>query len=636
VEKMIFQITVNPIMALLEAIIFTIVLFVAVYIIYKLTPADSRMDSRKFIRNTVLSCLITLGITVGIKVLFQILEYFHPIFSSLKKDQFLFVLMIAFFTLFIRKFGSNQREFLKKINLLLVLYSILSVLFLSIDLLDLMNVLLFVKPIDRSIIVILFKPANSEEIFYLGFFSAFIFILFNFILTYIINRMRNNEHRIIKPVLKKTMLTSGCLSFFIWAYQLFIFAVYLGNFFNLGVLELDIRIQMITLIGIYAISFFYFLKYKYLPASDEISKLKLENLKEQLTEESGFEELERELVLKVEDLKTYFYTEEGIVKAVEGISFEIYKGEVLGLVGETGCGKSVTALSLQKLIFPPGKIEEGRVIYYGEDLLTKTKEEILEYRGKEITMIFQDPLNSLNPVFRVGQQISEVYLTNMKDELLLEASKDPNKNSYAIARDWSVKMLKELNIPHPEVIFDLYPHELSGGMRQRIQIAMALACNPKLLIADEPTTALDVTIQNQILKLMKNLLKEYDTSILFITHNLGIISKMCDRIAIMYSGYIVEYGERIKFFKSPCHPYTKGLLKSIPKIGEKRKDLHVIPGSVPNLIYPPPGCRFHPRCPNRFEPCDSQVPRIIEVEPNYFVACHLYDPKHNLKKEVIK
>jgi peptide/nickel transport system ATP-binding protein len=222
----------------------------------------------------------------------------------------------------------------------------------------------------------------------------------------------------------------------------------------------------------------------------------------------------------------------------------------------------------------------------------------------------------------------------MENELLVESSKHSGKSIYSIAREWSVDLLRNLNIPFPEVIFDRYPHELSGGMRQRVQIAMALACGPKLLIADEPTTALDVTIQNQILKLMKELKQKFDTSILFITHDLRIISKMCDRVAVMYSGYIVEYGELEQLFTNPYHPYTKGLLGSIPVVGKKRDLLEVIPGMVPNLVYPPSGCRFHPRCKYCFEPCDSIVPESIEVEPNYFVACHLYDPKYEPQAKI--
>ncbi|GAH32081.1 unnamed protein product, partial [marine sediment metagenome] len=238
------------------------------------------------------------------------------------------------------------------------------------------------------------------------------------------------------------------------------------------------------------------------------------------------------------------------------------------------------------------------------------------------------------PIFKIGAQISEVYLLHMEDELLIESAKRSGKSIYSIAREWSVELLRELNIPAPERIYDQYPHELSGGMRQRIQIAMALACSPKLLIADEPTTALDVTIQNQILTLMKELKKKYNTSILFITHDLGIISKMCDRVAVMYSGYIVEYGGIEKLFLNPYHPYTKGLIASVPVVGKKRRRLEIIPGMVPNLIYPPSGCRFHPRCLYCFEPCDSKVPKSIEVEPNYFVACYLFDPQYKNLSEV--
>jgi oligopeptide/dipeptide ABC transporter ATP-binding protein len=342
-----------------------------------------------------------------------------------------------------------------------------------------------------------------------------------------------------------------------------------------------------------------------------------------------------DVILKVDELVTYFYTEEGVVHAVEGVSFEIYEGEVLGLVGETGCGKSVTALSILQLIQSPGKILSGRVIFGGEDLLKKSKSEILSYRGDKITMIFQDPLNSLNPVFTVVKQISEVYFLHKRKELLIEASKGKDKSIHSVAREWTEQLLRDLNIPSPKNVLDRYPHELSGGMRQRIQIAMGIAGSPKLLIADEPTTALDVTVQNQILKLMKDLKRKYNTAILFITHDLGIISKMCNRVAVMYSGSIVEYGTTKALFTNPYHPYTKGLLEAIPIEGEE-KDLLIIPGMVPNLIYPPSGCRFHPRCPNRFQPCDSVKPNSLEVAPNYFVACHLYDPKYNVVKEVIE
>ncbi|KKM57684.1 hypothetical protein LCGC14_1550510, partial [marine sediment metagenome] len=321
------------------------------------------------------------------------------------------------------------------------------------------------------------------------------------------------------------------------------------------------------------------------------------------------------------------------VKAVEGVSFKIHEGETLGLVGETGCGKSVTALSILQVVRPPGRIEKGKVIFRGEDLLQKSKFEVLKYRGKDITMIFQDPLNSLNPVFKIGPQITEVYFLHMENELLVASSKQ-DTSIFAVAREWGEQLLRDLNIPFPNLVFDLYPHELSGGMRQRVQIAMGLACKPKLLIADEPTTALDVTIQNQILKLMKELKSKFNTSMLFITHDLGIISKMCDRVAVMYSGFIVENGNIKKLFIKPYHPYTRSLIGSVPVVGKKRRRLEVIEGTVPNLIYPPSGCRFHPRCKYCFEPCDSKIPKSIEVEPDYFVACHLYDPEYKELSEI--
>jgi oligopeptide/dipeptide ABC transporter ATP-binding protein len=377
------------------------------------------------------------------------------------------------------------------------------------------------------------------------------------------------------------------------------------------------------------------LKKVYEPEALERSKEKLQKAME-LYEKGQHVETRsggNNIILDVQDLTTHFYTEEGIVRAVEGVSFKINEGENLGLVGETGCGKSVTALSLLQLVRPPGKIEKGKVIFMGEDLLQLSTSEVLEHRGKNITMIFQDPLNSINPVFKIGDQITEVYLLHMENELLIEASKQ-DKSIFAVAREWGEQLLRDLNIPSPDSIFDLYPHELSGGMRQRVQIAMALACSPKLLIADEPTTALDVTIQNQILKLMKELKSKINTSMLFITHDLGIISKMCDKVAVMYSGFIVESGNIQKLFVKPYHPYTKGLISSVPIVGKKRHHLEVIKGTVPNLIYPPSGCRFHPRCDLCFEPCDSEIPKNLEVEPDYFVACHLYDPDYKELSEI--
>ena len=397
----------------------------------------------------------------------------------------------------------------------------------------------------------------------------------------------------------------------------------------------DPRIPLIVGTGIYIISVFAILKIKSMTDTSEEKEDKFRSALKHYGEGQLQEPMEmgKKTLLDVQNLTTYFYTEEGVVRAVEGVSFKIYEGETLGLVGETGCGKSVTALSILRLVRPPGEIKRGKVFFEGEDLHQKTEQEFLKYRGNIITMIFQDPLNSLNPVFKVGDQISEVYRLHMEDDLLIEAVKK-NTSIYDIARKWSQKLLKDLNIPMPRIIFDRYPHELSGGMRQRIQIAMGLACSPKLLIADEPTTALDVTIQNQILKLMKDLKKKYNTSILFITHDLGIISKMCDRVAVMYSGLIVEYGDIELLFVKPYHPYTRGLISSVPVVGKKKEMLKVIPGMVPNLIYPPSGCRFHPRCQYCFEPCDSKVPKSIETEPDYFVGCHLYDPEYKDLAEI--
>jgi len=379
------------------------------------------------------------------------------------------------------------------------------------------------------------------------------------------------------------------------------------------------------------------------------------------------------VLLEIKDLHTQFFTEEGIVKAVDGVSFNIYRDEVLGLVGETGCGKSVTALSILRLVRAPGKIMDGSIYFNGISLLELTEKEMRKYRGKEITMIFQDPLNSLNPVLKVGEQISEVFSLHQRellkktlDNRLLERKKkiqkykelntklkDKNlrlsideikdiksrikklKNETGhipilkdVLEDKSTNILKEIGIADPREILKRYPHELSGGMRQRVMIAMGLSCNPLLLIADEPTTALDVTIQAQILDLMKDLKKRFRTSILIITHDLGIIAEMCDRVAVMYSGNIVEYASADDLFKNPRHPYTQGLIGAIPDIEKKGKKLKVIRGMVPNLIYPPSGCRFHPRCDFRLQVCDIINPEFTEISKNYFIACHLFNPEY--------
>ena len=541
-------------------------------------------------------------------------------------------LFFPFLKIYLNKFSTNEninidsflnnRQFKKAIKIFVVIIWIIAALFLSIDILQIQ--------VAELIDLLKINVSAEPDVFYLGFIWAFGALIIDISFTYLINKTRSIDKRLPKQILKNSMIVAFIIAFGIWSIQLFIFEIYLKRLFGINLVEQDIRVLFGVVSGIYIATFFVSLKLKFLPSATKESQMKLQralDIKEKILPD--FSKMgEKNVILDVNGLTTYFYTEEGIVRAVEGVSFRIRKGETLGLVGETGCGKSVTALSILQVVRPPGQIEKGQVLFRGEDLLQKSELEMLKYRGKDITMIFQDPLNSINPIFKIGDQIAEVFLLHMENELLIEASKQPGKSIYSVARDWSQDLLRDLNIPFPEMVYDRYPHELSGGMRQRVQIAMGLACSPKLLIADEPTTALDVTIQNQILKLMKELKEKYNTSILFITHDLGIISKMCDQVAVMYSGYIVEYGEIKQLFTKPFHPYTKGLISSVPVVGKKKELLEVIPGMVPNLIYPPSGCRFHPRCQFCFEPCDSFVPKTIEIETDYFVACHLYDPKY--------
>jgi oligopeptide/dipeptide ABC transporter ATP-binding protein len=318
-----------------------------------------------------------------------------------------------------------------------------------------------------------------------------------------------------------------------------------------------------------------------------------------------------EELLRVEDLKTYFFTHEGTVKAVDGVSFSINKGETLGLVGESGCGKSVTALSIMRLIqSPPGKIVDGKIFLEGMNLLELSEKEMRSIRGCKISMIFQEPMTSLDPMFPIGSEIMEVLRLHhgLKKEQ---------------ARTKAVESLSTVRFPDPEKRLDDYPHELSGGMRQRVMIAMALSCNPALLIADEPTTALDVTIQAQILKLIDDLRKQFNTSVLLITHDLGVIAKTCDNVALMYAGYIVEYTDVHTFFKAPKHPYAQALLKSIPRLDTDAGRLKIIKGSVPNLLDLPKGCPFHPRCEFSFEPCSKKLPPLIQINNHHLVRCHL-------------
>lgn len=318
------------------------------------------------------------------------------------------------------------------------------------------------------------------------------------------------------------------------------------------------------------------------------------------------------MLLKVKDLKTYFYTRDGIVKSVDGVDFSVEKGKILGIVGESGCGKSVTSLSILQLIdSPPGKIVEGEIIFENEDLLDYTEEQMRKIRGNKISMIFQEPMTSLNPVFTVGVQIEEAIINHQG------LSKQD-------ARKKAIEMLKLVKIPGAEDIINQYPHKLSGGMRQRIMIAMALSCNPKLLIADEPTTALDVTIQAQVLELIKELKNKLDTGVMLITHDLGVIADMADSIIVMYAGKVVEDGSPIDIFKNSKHPYTVGLMKSKPNILNKLDKLYSIKGSVPNPLNRPRGCAFHPRCEKKLPICLEKEPELIEVSKNHKVRCWLY------------
>jgi oligopeptide/dipeptide ABC transporter ATP-binding protein len=319
--------------------------------------------------------------------------------------------------------------------------------------------------------------------------------------------------------------------------------------------------------------------------------------------------------LEVKNLKTYFYTEDGVVKAVDGVGFHVYPGEVMGLVGESGCGKSVTSLSIMRLISQPGDIVEGEIILDGQDLLKITENEMMQVRGNRISMIFQQPQTALNPVFKIGDQIAEV----------LDVHQSLGKE---LGRKRAVELLRMVGIPEPERRAEAYPHELSGGMAQRVMIAMALACAPELLIADEPTTALDVTIQAQILDLMRGLREKTGTTIILITHDLGVVAEMCERVAVMYAGRIVEQSAIRILFDKPLHPYTQGLIGSIPILGKIKERLEVIPGSVPNLINLPPGCKFAPRCRARLEHnlsiCTEKEPELIEVQSGHTVRCWLY------------
>jgi len=327
-------------------------------------------------------------------------------------------------------------------------------------------------------------------------------------------------------------------------------------------------------------------------------------------------------LLKVKDLKTHFFTEEGVVKAVDGVDFQIYKGEILGLVGESGCGKSVTALSIMQLVGEPGRIVDGDVKFRTMDMRSLSRSEIQDIRGNKISMIFQQPQSSLNPVYTIGDQLAEVF----------DIHTDINKTE---AWEKAVELLRMVGIPDPESKAQAYPHEMSGGQAQRVMIAMALALRPELLIADEPTTALDVTIQAQILDLIRDLRNQMDTAVIIITHDLGVVAEIADWVSVMYAGQIVEQASVVNLFEQPLHPYTLGLINSIPILGEIKHRLEVIDGVVPNLVNLPPGCRFAPRCRARAEHnlsiCSERIPALEPAQPDHSVRCWLYHDSNEHK-----
>lgn len=338
----------------------------------------------------------------------------------------------------------------------------------------------------------------------------------------------------------------------------------------------------------------------------------------QATETNAATEQVSERLVEVHDLKTYFHTAAGVAKAVDGVSFTLDRGKTLAIVGESGSGKSVTSSSLMHLLPKTGKIEGGSVMFDGKDIVHATEAELRELRGKDISMIFQDPMTALDPVFKVGtQMIENIRLHDGLDK--------------AAARERAIEMLKLVSIPNPEKRMDSYPYELSGGMCQRVMIAMAMSCHPKFIIADEPTTALDVTVQAQVLSLLKGLQDTLNTGILLITHNLGIVWQMADDVMVMYAGRTCEYASMEELYSNPMHPYTWGLLDSMPKLSDKAKtDLKTIPGVPPDLRLTGTCCNFYNRCPYACEKCKSEVPPLVEVRPGHFVACHRQNGEQTL------
>jgi len=317
-------------------------------------------------------------------------------------------------------------------------------------------------------------------------------------------------------------------------------------------------------------------------------------------------------VLQLDDLTVRFHLKRGQLTAIDGVTFTVHRGETFGLVGESGSGKTVTARSVMRLIpMPPGEIVRGRILYEGTNILEHSDQQMRALRGKKIAMVFQEPMSALNPVFTVGKQIADALRTN------LGMSKKEAKTRV-------IELMQLVGIPSPAARYDNYVHEFSGGMRQRVMLAMALSCNPVFLIADEPTTALDVTIQATILELIRSMIERFNMSLIFITHNLGVVAHTCDTIGVMYASHLVELGTKNELFANPLHPYTVGLLNSIPRLDAKAKYLTPITGSVCNMLQPPNGCKFHPRCGHAMDICTQEIPRLKEVAPGHFVACHLH------------
>jgi peptide/nickel transport system ATP-binding protein len=322
-------------------------------------------------------------------------------------------------------------------------------------------------------------------------------------------------------------------------------------------------------------------------------------------------------MLSVEDLKVYFFSDERVARAVDGVSYEVRKGETVCLVGESGCGKTVSALTIMRILpMPPGRVTGGRILFDGQNLLDLNPGEMQKIRGRRIAMIFQEPMTSLNPVFTIGDQIGEAIVIH----------ENPDKEEL---RRRCIQLLRDVGIPSAEERLNDYPHQLSGGQRQRVMIAMALACNPQLVIADEPTTALDVTIQAQILSLFRELKKKREMSLLYITHDLGVVSKIADRVYVMYAGVIAEQGTVSHIFRDPRHPYTQALLASLPSRAKRGQTLHSIPGTVPNPAYKPAGCPFHPRCPHAIDPCRAEYPALCDYGGGHLSRCPVLYQREN-------